>query len=264
MRIMPKRRLAALVALLAAALLTAGCGWSKPPPATSSELHIAAAVSLKEALAEAGSLFTARHPNVKIIYNLGASGALQRQIEQGAPADVFIAAAARQMDELAAKNLLVPGTRRDIAANRLVLVVPKDSPLPVAGFADLAGDKVRKIALGETATVPAGQYAREALENLGLWDRLKDKYVFAKDARTVLAYVVTGNVDAGLVYATDAAGAGVKVVAAAPAASHRPIVYPAAVVAASPRPALAADFLAFLAGREGQAVLARHGFETKR
>lgn len=246
------------------AVLAAGCGGKQEaPPAAAKpvEISVSAAASLKDAIADIQKNYQAKHPNVKLIINLGASGALQKQIEQGAPADLFISAAPRQMDELAAKNLVNKATRKNLVENKLVLVVPQNSALSLSKFEDLTTAGVQKFAMGETATVPAGQYAQQVLQKLGLWDKVKDKAVFAKDVRTVLAYVETGNVEAGIVYKTDAvSGAKVKIAAVAPEGSHKPIVYPVAVLAGAKQPKAAEEFLAYLLGPDGKAVFEKHGF----
>lgn len=262
------RNLLLLAALLVAAVTLAGCGGTKEAPQAAQpplELNVSAAASLKDALGEIQTNYQAKQPKVKVLLNLGASGALQKQIEQGVPADVFISAAPKQMNELQEKKLIDPATRKNLVENKLVVVVPKDSSAPVAAYEDLARGEVKKVALGETAVVPAGQYAKEVLQKLGLWERLQDKVVFAKDVRTVLAYTETGNVDAGIVYQTDAVSSNkVKVVAVAPAGSHQPIVYPVAVVAGSKQAQAAADFLNYLSGPEGKAVLEKYGFSMSK
>jgi molybdate transport system substrate-binding protein len=242
-------------------VLAGGCGRQVPPAERPPELTVAAAASLKEALGECAAVYHRRTPQVKVNYIFGGSGTLQQQIAQGAPVDVFIAAAAKPVDELAAHNLSLAATRRDIATNQLVLIVAQDAKLALQEFADLAKPEVRRVSMGEPVTVPAGQYAQQVLQRLGLWEEIKGKTVLAKDVRTVLAYVATGNVEAGVVYRTDAlVNDQVRIVAVAPAGSHQPIVYPAVVVAGSSQPEAATAFITFLAGPEGQAVLARHGF----
>lgn len=256
-------------ALILAINIVAGCGSTSQAPQTPPtaaqqqpvELTISAAVSLKDALTEIQNKYQTKNPNVKLVYNLGASGSLQKQIEQGAPADIFISAAPKQMDELEAKNLINKATRKNLVENKLVVVVPKESKIEITSFADLAKDSVQKLALGETATVPAGQYAQEALNKLGVWDKVKDKVVFAKDVRTVLAYTETGNVDAGIVYKTDALSSEkVKITATAPEGSHKPVVYPAALLAAAKQPKAAEEFLAYLYSTESKAVFEKYGF----
>ena len=258
--------LAVLMVILVAALVFAGCGDKKeaPPAAQQAapvELNVSAAVSMKDALAEIQKNYQAKNPNVKILFNLGASGSLQKQIEQGAPADIFISAAPKQMNELQEKNLVKKETRKNFVDNKLVVVVPKDSKLTIAKYEDLTQDAVKKIALGETAVVPAGQYAKEVLQKLGIWDKVEGKVVFAKDVRTVLAYTETGNVEAGIVYKTDAVSSDkIKVVATAPEGSHQPIVYPIAMVSSTKQAKAAEDFMNYLFGPESKTVLEKYGF----
>ena len=226
----------------------------------SGSITVSAAISLKDALDEIGRLYQARHPGAKVAFNYGGSGTLQRQIEQGAPVDIFFSAAETQMDGLAAQGLLATDTRRDIVANTLVLIAPATSGM-VKDFPDLARLYVSVIALGEPGTVPAGMYARQTLEHMGLFAAVEKKIVYAKDVRAVLTYVETGNADAGLVYRTDALSSRkVRVVATAPADAHDPIVYPAAVLKNSKHAAAAREFMDFLAGREARAVFEKYGF----
>lgn len=227
------------------------------------DLTVSAAVSLKDALDEAKQIYIKEHSNVSVAINYGASGTLQLQIEQGAPVDVFISAAPKQMDALDTKGLLLAGTRKELLQNEVVLIVPKDSKLGLASFKDLTRADVRKVALGEPATVPAGQYAKETLTSLGIYDAVKEKAVLAKDVRQVLTYVETGNVDAGIVYATDAiSSAKVTVVTTAPPKSHSLVIYPAAVIKTSKSSTGAKAFLDFLAGPRGAAVFQKYGFNT--
>lgn len=250
--------------LLGISLLT-GCSLlkSNAPAANEQpvELNVSAAASMKDALTEIQQKYQTVKPNVKINCNFASSGTLQKQIEQGAPADLFISAAAKQMDELDAKNLTNKQTRQNLVENQLVMVVPKNSTLSLQNFADVAGNSVKKFGMGEPATVPAGQYAQQALQKLNLWDTVKDKAVLAKDVRTVLAYVETGNVEAGFVYRTDAAISDkVQIVAAAPAGTHQPIVYPAAVLSGAKQTQAAEDFLTYMNGPEAKAIFEKYGF----
>lgn len=251
--------------VLAVSLVVTGCAGTKQEPAKQAaqmlELNVSAAVSLKDALLEIQTKYQAKMPNVKLVYNLGASGSLQRQIEQGAPADIFISAAPKQMNDLEAKNLVDKKTRKNLVENKLVLIVPKDSGLGIAKFEDLTKSAVQKIAVGETATVPAGQYTNQALQKLGLWEELKEKTVFAKDVRTVLSYVETGNTEAGFVYKTDAVfSSKVRIAAIAPEGLHQPIVYPAAVLAGTKNNKAAEEFLAYLNSEESKSVFEKYGF----
>lgn len=224
------------------------------------ELTVSAAVSLKDALDKIASLYSSEQPGTPIHFNLGGSGTLQRQIEQGAPVDIFISASPKEMDSLEAQGLLLAGTRRNLVKNRIVLIVPEGTGA-ISNFQDLTKPAAKVIAVGEPQTVPAGKYAQEVLTHLGLYDLLKPKLVLGKDVRQVLTYVETGNADAGIVYATDAkASKKVRVVATAPEDSHSPVIYPAAVVKNSANPAGAKAFLEFLAGEKARAVFQKYGF----
>jgi len=253
-----------VAALLGLALFTAGSfGGSPSPQASKADLTVSAAISLKDALDEAKQTYIAANPTVAIAVNYGASGTLQLQIEQGAPVDVFLSAAPKQMDALETKGLLLEGTRKNLLRNEVVLIVPKDSTLGISSFQDLTRADVKQIALGEPVTVPAGQYAKEVLTSLGIYDAVNAKAILGKDVRQVLTYVETGNVDAGIVYATDAmSSAKVKVVATAPAKSHAPVIYPAAVIKASKDPTAARAFLDFLASPQGLAIFQKYGFAS--
>ena len=253
--------------LLSAILITslmAGCSSQKQAiPATPQkiELNVSAAVSLKDALGEIQKNYEAKNPNIKLIYNLGASGSLQKQIEQGAPADIFISAAPKQMNELEAKNLVNKTTRKNLVENKLVIVVPKTSAITISSYEDLTKNEIQKISIGETGSVPAGQYAQEVLKKLGIWDKVKDKAVLAKDVRTVLTYVETGNVEAGIVYKTDAASSKkVNIAATAPEGSHQPILYPAAILSETKQQKTAEDFLTYLSTPECKAIFEKYGF----
>ena len=255
-----------LVLVVAAVFSLVGCGGEKKAPpaapqAQAVEINVSAAASLKDVLTEIQKDYQAKNPNSKLVYNFGASGALQKQIEQGAPADVFISAAPKQMDELEAKNLMNKATRKNLVENKLVVVVPKESKMNISKYEDLTQAGVQKIALGETATVPAGQYAQQVLEKLGLWDKVKDKVVFTKDVRTVLAYTETGNVEAGIVYKTDGISSDkVKVAAVAPEGTHKPIVYPVAVTTSTKQQKAAEAFVEYLFNADSKAIFEKHGF----
>jgi len=225
-----------------------------------SSVTVSAAISLKDALDEIGRKYELQHADAKITFNYGGSGTLQHQIEQGAPVDIFFSAAERQMDELESKGLLVAGTRRDLVANKLVLIEPTSSNA-LKDFQDLARPEVKIIALGEPGTVPAGMYARQTLEHLGLLAGVEKKTVYAKDVRAVLTYVETGNADAGIVYQTDAlSSTKVRVVATAPTGTHDPIVYPAAIVNNSKDEAAARVFFKFLESSEARVIFEKYGF----
>jgi molybdate transport system substrate-binding protein len=258
-RVRGERRGAVIAALVLAVVLEGGGAI----PAAAQELTLSVAISLKEAIETLGRTFMSRHAGVILRYNLGASGDLQRQIEAGAPIDVFVSAAQRQMDELAQKRLIRSDTRRVFARNVLVVVKPADSRLDLTAVADLLDPRVTRVAIGNPKTVPAGQYAQASLRAVGLWERLGPRLVLAENVRQVLEYVARGEVDAGFVYATDVPAAGPRVRSAFRPGedTYPPIVYPAAVVAGSRHTALARAFVDLLSAPEGQAVLQRLGFQ---
>ena len=201
------RKVILCLCVIVGLLLSNACMYNKPTPnasvqpdSTLVELNVSAALGLKEALMDIQTEYEKSHPNVKIIYNFAAAGVLQSQIEQGAPMDIFISAASKQVDDLAKKGLIVNDTRKNLVSNDLVLIVPKNSSREVNDFNDLIKPEVTHFGLGEPDTVPAGQYGREVLERLGIWDKVKHKAVMAKDVRTILSYVETGNVEAGIVF----------------------------------------------------------------
>lgn len=240
-----------------------GVGLAAASTVAAQSITVSAAISTKDAVSELGRGFVASHPGVTLFYNWGSSGDLQKQIEAGAPVDLFIAAAALQMDELEKRKLVVPGTRKVFARNLLTVIKPADSGVDIVKPGDLAEARVGRIVVGNPRTVPAGQYAEESLRALGLWDRLQPKLIFAENVRQALEYVARGEVDAGFVYTTDAAtrGRAVKEAFRPAEDTYRPVVYPVAVVVGTRQPALAAAFIELLLSREGQAVLSRHGFE---
>ncbi len=232
-------------------------------PAQGQEVLLSVAISMKDAAQEIGRRFAETRPGLRLRYNVGSSGELQKQVEAGAPVDLFISAAERQMDELERKGLILSQTRRAFARNVLTVIKPTDSRLDLSKPADLLNPRVWKIAIGNPKTVPVGQYAEESLRSLGLWDRVQSRLVFAENVRQVLEYVSRGEVDAGYVYVTDVAGRRDRVKEAfrPPEDTHGPIIYPVAVVAASKQAELGRAFIELLVGWEGQAILARFGFQ---
>lgn len=263
---MKRRRFLTLITLLTAALVFT-IGFSAiqlPVIAQRTPLTVSAAISLTNAMQEIKTIYQRRNPNVNLTYNFASSGALQQQIEQGAPVDVFFSAAAKQMDALQQKNLLVPGTRRTLLTNRLVLITPKNAPT-LTSFRNLADSQVQRVAIGEPRSVPAGQYAQELLTNLKLLNSLKSKLVYGNNVRQVLTYVETSNVDAGIVYTTDAKESNsVRVGATAPSNLHSPIVYPVAALKDSRNVTAARNFVQFLASSQARAVFQKYGFGIAR
>lgn len=226
------------------------------------DLLVAAAASLQNVMNAVTALPDA--PNAigaSVTYSFGASGALQRQIEQGAPVDVFISAAVEQMDALERNQRLLPGTRRNLLANRLALVVPKGRA-PIQSFEALTRPDIGRIAIGEPRSVPAGAYGVEVLTHLGLLEQVQPKFTYGNNVTTVLAAVESGEADAGIVYLTDAKSSeSVTLAAIANPSWHSPIVYPAAVLADSPNPETAQRYLDWLQGDTATAVFRAYGFD---
>ncbi|CAH2713993.1 Molybdate-binding protein ModA [Neobacillus rhizosphaerae] len=224
------------------------------------ELTISAAASLQDALTEITANFNKEHGNVKINYNFGASGALQQQISQGAPVDLFFSAAEDKFDQLVKDGLIEEKNGIDLVGNELVLVVPKDATKGIKTFEDLT--KTDKISIGTPESVPAGKYAKEVLGNLKIWSSIEGKIVYAKDVRQVLTYVETGNVDAGMVYKTDAlTSTKVEIAATADEKTHTPIIYPVGIIKASSHPKQAMLFYDYLQSKESMEVFKKYGFK---
>jgi molybdate transport system substrate-binding protein len=235
----------------------------RPAVAGAQEMTFSVAISMKEAVETLGRQFMQSHSGVTLRYNFGSSGELQKQIEAGAPVDLFISAAQRQMDELEQKGLLGTASRRVFARNVLTVIKPAGSALDISKPADLVGPKVQRIVIGNPKTVPVGQYAEESLRSLALWEKVQPKLVLAENVRQALDYVARGEVEAGFVYTTDAAVRSGQVVEAFRPAedTYRPVTYPVAVVKASKQSALAQAFIDLLVSAEGRAVLSRLGFQ---
>ncbi|MFT3828221.1 MAG: molybdate ABC transporter substrate-binding protein [Opitutaceae bacterium] len=229
------------------------------PALHAAELTVFAAASLAEALQELAPRYAAESGDT-LRFNFGASGTLARQIREGAPADVLISADEFRLDQLERAGLLAAGTRRTILANQLVVIIGSEGE-PLHALGALISANVRRIAIGEPDTVPAGNYAKQYLESAGLWPRLSGKLVPLDNVRAVLAAVEAGNADVGFVYRTDALLAKkARIAVALPIDAGPRITYPASVLRGAKSPAAAARFVAFLAGSEAQAVFARHGF----
>ena len=231
------------------------------------DLTVSAAMSLKNAFTELGPIFEASHPGMRVYFNFASSGDLAHQIAGGAPADVYASASQRWMDFLAQQDLVLAETRRDFAGNRMVLIVPAGAPARVADFAGLVAAQVQHITIGNPASVPAGRYAAEVLRTLGVYDACASRLILGAHVRQVLDYVARGEVDAGIVYATDALSRSreVRQVAVAPPTSHTPVRYPLAVVRATGSELLARSFVSFVTTSAAAAeVLQRNGFEPLR
>jgi molybdate transport system substrate-binding protein len=229
------------------------------PASAEAEILVSAAASLTESFKEIGKSFAAKNPGVKVNFNFAATGSLLQQIAQGAPADVFASADQESMDKAEKGGFILPGSRINFVGNSLVLIAPVNMP-SVAGIADLKSGRVQKIAIGNPDSVPVGRYTKAALEKQGLWESLAPKCIVGISVKQALEYVMRGEVEAGFVYATDAAAAKDKVRVVAEIPTDKAIVYPAAVVAGSANRAKAQAFLLYLRSPEAQAILAKYGF----
>ncbi|MFF2482305.1 molybdate ABC transporter substrate-binding protein [Paenibacillus sp. NPDC058071] len=256
------KKAAVLSILLALGVLLAACGSADKGKASEPvELTISAAASLTDALQEIKGKYEAAHEGVTLAFNFGASGALQQQIEQGAPADLFLSAASKNMAALVDKQLIDANKQTNLLANELVVVVPADGGSELASLNDLAKETIGKIAIGIPESVPAGNYAKEALTKAGIWDALQAKTVQAKDVRQVLQFTETGNVDAGFVYRTDAlTSEKAKIALTVDPADYPPIVYPIGLVKASKHAEEAEAFYSYLQSAEALDVFKAYGF----
>lgn len=256
------RRIASLICCFAL-LLSSACSVGKTEGRSPSEevrLYVLAAASLTDAVREIQARYEAAHPGVRLIPTFASSGRLKQQIERGAPADLFLSAGTEEMKELVRKHRIDSRFHAELLENELVLIAPEGASLK--GLSDLTSNRVKRIAVGHPEMVPAGKYAGEALEHIGLWKQLRRKLVFAGDVRQVLAYVKTGNADAGIVYRTDSRlTKGVSVIGEIPSESHRPIVYPLGVVRGTEHPREAQALYRWLQGEEARSIFEKYGFK---
>ena len=263
--------------LIIGACLLAGCSSSADKTTTDTraasqsgatstvELTISAAASLTDAMKEIQQDYESQHENIKLSFNFGASGALQQQIEQGAPVDLFFSASTRNMELLLEQKLIEAEWNDTIIHNELVVIVPADKDMSIQGIEDLNSGAVQHLAIGEPRTVPAGSYAQEALTAKQLWDSLQPRIVLAKDVRQVLTYVESGNAEAGFVYRSDAEGSDkVTIALHVDPQTYTPIEYPAGVVSTSKHPEEASEFFTYLQGDEAQAIFEKYGFSPTR
>ncbi|WP_010493273.1 molybdate ABC transporter substrate-binding protein [Paenibacillus elgii] len=265
-----------LLLALSLAIGLTGCSEAKPNPADAPkagqetkqaapaekvELTVSAAASLTDALKEIQTTYESKNAGIKLNFNFGASGALQQQIEQGAPADVFLSAAAKNMKALVDKQLVDAAQQKNLLVNELVVVVPEGGQAQVGTVGDLAKPEVKHVAIGEPESVPAGGYAKEALTNTKQWDALQPKLVMAKDVRQVLTYVESGNAEAGFVYKTDAlTSKKVKIAFNVDPKTYKPVEYPAGIVKATKHAKEAEAFYTYLQSKEAADVFTKYGF----
>lgn len=234
--------------------------WLSGSPAMAGDITVSAAASLGNAFKEAAQVFEAQHPGSKVLLNTAASGVLLQQMAKGAPVDVLASADQETMDQAQAQGLIVAASRRDFARNTLVLIQPVDSALPLRSLKDLAQSGVTRVAIGNPASVPVGRYSQDALEAAKLWPVVNAKAVNTLNVRQSLDYVARGEVDAGFVYATDAALVPDKVKVAFTVPLPTRILYPLATTTAAANATEAKRFVAFILSPAGQAILARYGF----
>jgi len=233
----------------------------QPATVRCEEIIVSAAASLTNAMEAVGRKFQQLHPDVQVVFNFAASGALLQQMVYGAPVDIFASANQSFMDRAQDQLLIRPATRRDFVRNTLVLAVPAQSKTMIKSLADLADGSTLRIAIGNPDTVPAGRYARQALQRNGLWEALHQRLILATSVRQVLDYLRRGEIDAGLVYRTDVFSAGGDVRSLTAVEKTDPIVYCVAITAMCRHNTAAESFITFLLSDQGQAVLSTFGFE---
>jgi molybdate transport system substrate-binding protein len=263
---MKKKIVFSTLITLMLSVLIIGCGAQKDTTSSQKdttepavELNISAAASLKEAMADIQTEYSKIKPNVTLTVNFGASGSLQQQIEQGAPCDIFISAGQSQMKALDDKSLILENTKKDLVKNDLVLVGPKDTTL--TGVSDLTTDKVKKIAVGEPTSVPAGKYADEVFTKLGIKDVVSPKLVFGKDVKEVLAWSASGNAEVGFVYKSDAlSSSDVKIIETIADDKHSPITYPIGIIKASKNAEVSKTFEDFLFTDQCKKIFEKYGY----
>lgn len=256
------KRVLTILTILICSLCFSGCAQQPQQLQQGSKnITICAAASLRDALSEIQPGFE-QDKGIKLSMNFAASGALQKQIEEGAPADVFISAGKKQMDTLESKNLIDKESRKNLLGNKLVLVVPNEYRNEIKTIFDLV-DKDVKISIGEPDSVPAGQYAKDSLLFLNLWDKLVSKIVYAKDVKQVVTYVENGEIAAGIVYNSDAVVLkNGTIVQLFEENTHKPIVYPEAIISASKEKESAKAFCDYLNTDSVKQIFEKYGFDT--
>ena len=228
--------------------------------AQAAEITVSAAASLTNAFTEVKDAFEKKNPGTKVVTNFAASNPLLKQIETGAPVDVFASADQATMDKAAGQKFIIEKSRVDFAANSLVLIVPAESKLNLKKAGELAGKDYTRVSIGNPDSVPAGRYAREVLQHTGLWDKLDGKLIYGESVRQVLDYVMRNEVQAGFVYGTDAKQGGDKVKVVETMQGKTRVTYPIAVLERSKAQKEAQAFVDFVVSAEGQAILTKYGF----
>ena len=224
------------------------------------DILVLAAASLTDVITELANNYKTE-TGTTVTFSFASSGALQTQIEAGSPADIFFSAAQKQMDALQEKDLIDTDTRKDLLENKVVLISPTNSNLNIKSFTDMTNANVTKIGLGEPKSVPVGQYSEEILSNLSILDTVKQKAVYGSDVRNVLSWVRTGEVDCGIVYATDAQIANeINIIAEAPEGTHKKVIYPIAIVKSSANKEEAKKFIDYISNDKAAEAFKNYGF----
>lgn len=225
------------------------------------ELMIGAAASLTHVTEDLIKIYGEIAPHIKLTPAFASSGALQTQIEEGAPTDVFISAALKQMSALEKGDYILEGTKKELLINKVVLIAPKGNPAKVESFEDVATEKVKTIAIGDPASVPVGQYGEEVFKHLGILEQVTSKANYGTDVIQLLTWVESGEVDCGVVYATDAATSEkIDIICPAPEGSHKTIIYPVAVLKSSKHQEEAKKFVEFLSSDQAKVAFELYGF----
>ncbi|MEG1584125.1 MAG: molybdate ABC transporter substrate-binding protein [Anaerovorax sp.] len=267
---MKKSRFNKITIILALLLLVigstfSGCASDKEPAPEAKapvEVYVSAAASLTEALTEIQTEY-AKDCKDTLVFNFGGSGALVKQIQEGAPCDLFLSASKSNMDDLETAGLIDKATRKDLLGNTLTLIASAEKKDVIKDETYFTKEDVKSIAVGTPESVPAGKYAQETFESMGIWADVQGKLVMAKDVKQVLEYVDTGNVDCGLVYKSDALGMKTgAIVCDMPEDSHSPILYPGAVTTEAAQPEAAAAFYDFLSTDYAKSVFEKYGFKV--
>jgi molybdate transport system substrate-binding protein len=234
--------------------------------AEAAEITVSAAMSLKAPFEEISKVFSSTHKGDRVYLNFASSGVLEKQIEGGAPVDLFASASTDEMDSLEKKGLIIAALRRDFTGNSIVVITPRQSPTAVQELRDLGKKEIQRIAIGNPATVPAGKYARDILKKAGQWDGLQEKMVFAEHVRQIMDYVSRREADAGMVFLSDAISrkSEVMVVWEAPEDMHRPIRYVIAPIKGTANEKLVRDFIETVVSERGENILIKYGFRKIR
>lgn len=252
---MKKIYIAILITMMTALVFT-GC---TPKPEEKVELLVMAAASLTDVCDELKEAYEEENESTTLNFSFGGSGTLQAQIEEGAPADIFMSAATKQMDALGDKGLLKEGSTINLLENKVVLITPQGNPAGIKSFEEVSDAKI--VGLGEPESVPVGQYSKEIFSSIGIWDRISEKSNYGSDVRTVLSWVETGSVDCGVVYATDASTSkNIEVICSAPEGTCSKVIYPAAILKSSENDASAMSFMEFLQSEKATKIFEKYGF----